>query len=116
MEYTTFEIAFAEELGVTPELVRQTGDPHKLRASIMYGIPVEQVTPEQRRNAKEANFYVLYRGSPKTLVKSTNAIIQADEAEKIFNDIIAYLKEKGFDFDPTHSRMTITGRTKKEKG
>lgn len=42
------------------EAFREGKDIHAITASKIYKVPLEEVTPEQRRNAKTANFGILY--------------------------------------------------------
>jgi DNA polymerase-1 len=57
-------------------------DIHALVASEVYGVPLEQVTSAQRRNAKAVNFGVIYGQSPFGLAKSLG-IEQREAAEFI---------------------------------
>lgn len=44
-------------------------DVHKWNATLIYGVPLEEVTPDQRRQAKHCLHSANYRGSPRTAVK-----------------------------------------------
>lgn len=52
-------------------------DIHAMTAAEAYGIPLSQVTPEQRRHAKTINFGVLYGMSPKGLADATGMSMAA---------------------------------------
>ncbi len=54
-------------------------DIHALVASQVYDVPLAEVTPEMRRNAKAVNFGVIYGQSPFGLANQLN--IERDEAE-----------------------------------
>lgn len=45
-------------------------DVHMQVAAMMFGVPVEQVTPELRQTSKTVNFRVLYAGGPKNLARA----------------------------------------------
>jgi DNA polymerase I len=58
---------------VDPELTRvyeQGLDVHKLTAAAIAGVPVEDVTKEQRTAAKAANFGLIFGSGPAGLVAS----------------------------------------------
>ncbi|DAD54719.1 TPA: DNA polymerase 1 [Thermocrinis Great Boiling Spring virus] len=46
------------------EAFRKGEDLHKITASIIYGVPVDEVSKEQRQVAKSANFGLIYGASP----------------------------------------------------
>jgi DNA polymerase-1 len=45
-------------------------DGHQASAAAIYGVPIEEVTPEQRSVGKTVNFLIQYGGGPGQLVKS----------------------------------------------
>lgn len=55
MDMTELEAMIAAKLTQTP-------DPYREAAAKLYGIPVEQVTADQRRAAKEIAMYSRYSG------------------------------------------------------
>ncbi len=57
-------------------------DVHTLTASLMLGVPIEQVTPKQRDIGKTLGFALLYGMSPKGLADRLG--IPLDEAEELF--------------------------------
>jgi len=61
-------------------------DLHRLTASRIAGVPVEQVTDAQRRAAKVMNFLLIYGGSARTLqsrvLSDYGIFMSADEAEQ----------------------------------
>lgn len=69
-------------------------DLHAETAAKMFGVPVDQVTPEQRRAAKIRNFEILYGRNVKTfseaLNHSTNFVIQAQRVPPSCDDIAVY--------------------------
>lgn len=83
-------------------------DFHTVTASQVFGIPVDQVTPLMRRNAKAVNFGIVYGISKWSLSQDLN--ISVDEAEayitsylnrysnvrKYMTDVVAQAREKGF--------------------
>jgi uracil-DNA glycosylase family 4 len=55
-------------------------DPHRYNASLVYGIPVEEVSAMQRKKSKAITFGLLYGGSPYGLSKRAGAPIEEVEA------------------------------------
>lgn len=51
------------------EALRNGEDIHKTITAALYNIPVEEVTPYQRKNGKIAGFLMLYKGGPSKLSK-----------------------------------------------
>ncbi|GGC24928.1 DNA polymerase I [Parapedobacter defluvii] len=83
-------------------------DVHRATAAKVYGVPLEEVTPDQRRNAKAVNFGIIYGQSAFGL--SQNLGIPRTEAAQIIeqyftqypgikrymNDAINFAKENGY--------------------
>ena len=62
-DYSQIELRVMAHLSCDRHLVsafRQGVDVHAATASKIFGVPVEEVTPEQRRRAKTANFGIMY--------------------------------------------------------
>lgn len=49
----------------TPLKVGLLPDPHRIFASAYYNVPLEDVTKEQRQEAKRLNYWRLYSSKPK---------------------------------------------------
>lgn len=90
------------------EAFRSGADIHAATAAKIYGVPVEEVTPDMRRKAKTANFGIIYGISVFGLAERLN-IPRAEAKElidgyfKTYPDIRAYMdesiqvaKEKGY--------------------
>lgn len=63
LDYSQVELRMLAELGNIPNLVKvcnSGSDIHTATASIVYGVPEDQVTPEMRRVAKTVNFGIVY--------------------------------------------------------
>jgi len=74
-DYSQFELRLAAILAGDQEMIDDFNgdiDIHTKTASDAYGVPIDQVTKEQRRNAKVINFGVLYGMSPQGLSAATN--------------------------------------------
>ena len=74
-DYSQFELRLAAVLSGDKELIEDFNsgvDIHTKTASEVYGVPIEDVTKSQRRNAKVINFGVLYGMSPHGLVAATD--------------------------------------------
>jgi len=73
-DYSQFELRLAAILANDTELINDFNgdiDIHTKTASDVYGIPMEQVTKDQRRDAKVINFGVLYGMGPHALAQNT---------------------------------------------
>lgn len=74
-DYSQFELRLAAILAGDTEMINDFNgdvDIHTKTASEVYGIPMDQVTKTQRRDAKVINFGVLYGMSPHGLSAATN--------------------------------------------
>lgn len=73
-DYSQFELRLAAVLADDKELINDFNgdvDIHTKTASEVYGIPMDEVTKSQRRDAKVINFGVLYGMSPHGLAANT---------------------------------------------
>lgn len=73
-DYSQFELRLAAVLAGDQELINDFNgdvDIHTKTASDVYGIPMEEVTKNQRRDAKVINFGVLYGMGPHALAANT---------------------------------------------
>lgn len=73
-DYSQFELRLAAILSGDDELISDFNsdtDIHTKTASAVYGVPLEEVTKNQRRDAKVINFGVLYGMSPHGLAAAT---------------------------------------------
>jgi DNA polymerase-1 len=74
-DYSQFEIRLAAVLADDKEMIEILSsdiDIHTKTASDVYGVPMDEVTKNQRRNAKVINFGVLYGMSPQGLSAATD--------------------------------------------
>ncbi len=74
-DYSQFELRLAAVLANDEKLIEDFNgeiDIHTKTASDTYGIPIEEVTKNQRRTAKAINFGILYGMSPHGLSAVTN--------------------------------------------
>lgn len=82
-DYSQFELRLAAVLAGDTQLIDDFNgeiDVHTKTASEVYGIPMEEVTKSQRRDAKVINFGVLYGMSPHGLAANTGmSLIKAKE-------------------------------------
>ncbi len=73
-DYSQFELRLAAVLADDKELINDFNgdvDIHTKTASDVYGIPMDEVTKNQRRDAKVINFGVLYGMGPHALAQNT---------------------------------------------
>jgi DNA polymerase I len=80
MEYRIFA-AMAELDHLLEEMNTGDCDIHTLAASLLYDIPIEEVTKEIRRSAKTLNFGIIYGMGLKSLSQSLN--ISMEDAEEL---------------------------------
>ena len=90
------------------EAFRKGQDIHRATAAKVYGIPYDEVTPEQRRNAKTVNFSIIYgagatnvsqqlgikRSEAKTLIE--NYFQQYQGLKKYMEDTVAFARQHGY--------------------
>lgn len=85
-DYSQFELRLAAILSGDKDLINDFNsdiDVHAKTASEVYGIPIDDVTKTQRRNAKVINFGILYGMSPHGLSAATN--MSFTEAKKFID-------------------------------
>ncbi len=110
-DYSQIELRIIAHMSGDPNMIeafRQGVDIHAATASKVYGLSVEEVTPEMRRNAKAVNFGIIYGQSAFGLSERLNiprreaaAIIEAYFAQysgirNYMEKTIAFAREKGY--------------------
>lgn len=110
-DYSQFELRLAAVMANDEKLINdfnQGLDIHQATAAEVYGVPLDQVTKDMRRNAKTINFGVLYGMSPHGLSVATGmSILEAKEfIDRYFelrspiraymNDIIEKARQAGY--------------------
>jgi len=83
-DYSNIEMRLAAEISGEPTLLKlyhEGADLHKVTASKVFGISVDEVTPEQRKTAKVINFGALYGGGIPYLMEAIPSLSKED-AEK----------------------------------
>jgi DNA polymerase-1 len=71
-DYSQVELRVLAHMSQDPALLeafRQGVDIHARTASLLYDVPLDRVSPEQRRNAKTVNFGLLYGMGPQKLAQ-----------------------------------------------
>jgi len=89
-DYSQIELRVLAHLCGDPALVQafaEGQDIHAVTASVVFGVALEKVTPDQRRMAKIANFGVLYGLSAGGLVRDLR--MPQDEARAFINNYFA---------------------------
>ena len=90
------------------EAFKEGLDFHRATAAKVYEVPFDEVTPEQRRNAKTVNFSIIYgagatnlsrqlgikRGEAKELIK--NYFQQFQGLKKYMDDTVNFARENGY--------------------
>ena len=105
-------------------------DVHKSTASLIYGVPMAEVTPEMRRNAKTLNFGLMYgmgafslakdlgigRGQAKEFIDNYFAVYAGVKA--FFDENVRHAEETGYIktiFDRRRKILAINSKNKMEK-
>ena len=111
MDYSQIELrilAYVSQEESLMDSFARNEDIHKRTASILYGLPIEEITKEQRRNAKAINFGLLYgMGATKLAREMKSSLAQAKEfittyferlgkVKKLHSDIVEDVKAKGY--------------------
>jgi DNA polymerase-1 len=81
-DYSNIEMRLAAEISGEPTLLKlyhEGADLHKVTAAKVFGVPVDEVTAEQRKTAKVINFGALYGGGVPYLMEAIPGITK-DEA------------------------------------
>lgn len=79
-DYSQQELRILASISGDKELAtifREHRDPHTEAAAALYNVPIEQVTPEQRKNAKTFNFAVAYGTGAYKLSKTFGISVRA---------------------------------------
>jgi DNA polymerase-1 len=87
-DYSAIEVRCAADLFQDTALLKalEAEDIHRATAANVFGIPEEEVTKEQRRMAKAANFNLLFGGGVKTLYERA----RADGSEVTFGEMQSF--------------------------
>lgn len=110
-DYSQIELRIVAALSGDEAMIqafKEHKDIHTATAAKVYSIPEEEVTPEQRRNAKAVNFGIIYgqsafglsenlgisRGEAKAIIDSY--FIQYPSIQKYMDETIEYAKEYGY--------------------
>ncbi|WP_456441416.1 DNA polymerase I [Caldithrix abyssi] len=89
-DYSQIELRIMAHLSGDETMItnfKKNLDIHAATAALIFGISVEEVTPEHRRKAKEINFGIIYGMSEYGLANRLN--ISADEAKEFIADYFA---------------------------
>ena len=110
-DYSQFELRLAAALSDDKDLIRDFNsgiDIHTKTASEAFGVPIEEVTKQQRRAAKVINFGVLYGMSAKGLADAAEMSVPEAKAfidryfelrapiKKKLDEILTQAREKGY--------------------
>jgi DNA polymerase-1 len=125
-DYAQIELRIIAEISQDPGLIRafNTGDdPHKSTAAIMFNIPLENVSKEQRYIAKTINFGLAYgmqgpklrdmlnKGKPdneKLPINKVYALV--DQYRRTYKKVTDWFEQAGADAYRKGYSMTLTGR------
>ncbi len=97
-DYSQIELRVLAHMSGDEKLIqayKEAQDIHKITASEVFGVPFDEVTPLQRRNAKAVNFGIVYGISSFGLSQDLS-ITKKEAAEYIEQYFATYPKIKGF--------------------
>ncbi|MCR4579779.1 MAG: DNA polymerase I [Treponema sp.] len=132
-DYAQIELVVLAHLSGDPNMSRsfiEGTDVHKTTAALIYGVPVEAVTPEMRRTAKTINFGVIYGMSAFRLARDleisrsqasafiTNYFNMYSSINDFINNTVHFAEENGYVETIFHRRrpiMNINSKNKLEK-
>ncbi len=89
-DYSQIELRIMAHLSGDERMIenfKKNLDIHAATAALIFGIPVQEVTPDHRRKAKEINFGIIYGMSEYGLANRLN--ISTDEAKEFIADYFA---------------------------
>ncbi len=100
-DYSQIELRILAHICEDPNLIeafKNDYDIHASTASKVFGVPIDQVTSDMRRKAKEVNFGILYGIGPFGLktrlgISQTHAKEIIDRYFKTFKNVLNYLEE-----------------------
>ncbi len=110
-DYSQIELRLIAEISQDAymlEAFNSGNDFHKATAAKVYNVPLEEVTADQRRNAKTVNFSITYGAGATNLSKQLgitrkdakdlidNYFIQFAGLKKYMDDTVAFARDKGY--------------------
>lgn len=110
-DYSQIELRLIAEISQDAymlEAFNSGNDFHKATAAKVYNVPLEEVTSDQRRNAKTVNFSITYGAGATNLSKQLgitrkdakdlidNYFIQFAGLKKYMDDTVAFARDKGY--------------------
>ena len=120
-DYSQIELRLMAHFSADPNMLdiyKRGGDIHAMTASLVFGVPLEEVTPEMRRKAKAVNFGIIYGISEYGLSESVHCSVK--EAKKFIESYFAsFPKVKEFvnktveDAKKSGEVRTLFGRRRK---
>ncbi len=117
IDYSQIELRIMAHLSQDPVLIdayRTGKDVHKITASRINYKAIEEITKDERYEAKELNFGIPYGKTPHGIIdairKSTHKTISYEEAELLLNEWFKAYPTVKFYFDQQKNEAKITGR------
>lgn len=110
-DYSQIELRLAAHLSNDERMIRafrENLDIHRITAASVFGVPIEEVTPDMRRQAKIINFATIYGVSPYGLSQQADiSVQQAAEfikkhfetypgLERYINETIEFARKNGY--------------------
>ncbi|HET7478578.1 MAG TPA: bifunctional 3'-5' exonuclease/DNA polymerase [Rubrobacteraceae bacterium] len=120
-DYSQIELRILAEVSEDPAFVTafQNGDDlHRVTAATMYGVPMEEVTKDQRSDAKRINFGLMYGRGAKSLSAQLGA--SEERGRQLIEEYFAnypkvqrFLQETASKATKTRRLRTLSGRLRK---
>lgn len=102
------------------ELYKNGGDIHRTVAAQMYSVPYDEVTSQQRQDAKPVDFSILYGATAESLVGTGNPPWDLEKAQQAVDGFIGAFPDLGEHFELWKREVlrdgylkTITGRLRR---
>lgn len=112
-DYSQIELRLMAHFSADPNMLdiyNRGGDIHAMTASLVFGVPLDKVTPEMRRKAKAVNFGIIYGISEYGLSESVHCSVK--EAKKFIEAYFAsFPRVKDF-VDKTVENAKKTGEVR----
>ncbi|MBI3458880.1 DNA polymerase I, partial [Candidatus Azambacteria bacterium] len=120
-DYSQLELRLAAHLANEKRLIQafnEGQDIHRLTAASIYKLPLEEISDDQRRQAKIFNFGILYGMSKKSLAQSANLSLEEastfiDNYFKSFPALVRFIEEAKDEARKTGIVRTLFGRLRR---
>lgn len=110
MDYSSLEMRILALIAKDEAMTRaffDGADLHKETASIIFGVPLDEVTPDQRQSAKAVNFGIAYGETPFSIAPKQGWTVE--QAEEVFDKYFANKPQIKEFIEETHKQALKDG-------